>query len=77
MTEHNGERKMACVNASSDKPKCFMLKPYYTCGHVVCFNRGIAINSSIQCGCKTKNEVSLCYDFNELLADDEQEPAKQ
>ena len=50
-----------------------MLKPYYTCGHVMCFNSGMAINWCIQCGCKQKNNESFCHAFNELLADDVQE----
>ena len=45
---------MACVNACSDKQKCFMLKPCYTCGHVMCFTSGIAIDWCSQCGCKSK-----------------------
>ena len=78
MTEQDGERKMACVNACSDKDKRFTLKPYYACGHVMCFNNGIAINWCIQCSCKTKNNVSFCHAFNELMADDdEEEPAKE
>jgi hypothetical protein len=64
---------MSCVNACEDKQYCFMLKPYYTCGHVMCFNTGININWCIQCGCKTKNNVSFCDAFNELLTDDEQQ----
>ena len=63
---------MACANACSDKNYCLMLKPYYTCGHVMCFNSAMAISWCIQCGCKTKNEVSFCYAYNELLANDDE-----
>ena len=45
---------MNCVNACSNQKYCFMLKPYYTCGHIMCFNSGMAINWCIQCGCKPK-----------------------
>ena len=44
--------EMICVNACADAIYCFMLQPYYTCGHVMCFNPGMAINSCVQCGCK-------------------------
>ena len=64
---------MICVNQCSDKKYCFTLKPYYTCGHVMCFNSGMAIHWCIQCGCKPKNEVSFCHAFNELLTDDEED----
>ena len=77
MAEQNGERKMACVNACSDKQRCFMLKPYYTRGHVMCFKSGMAISWCIQCGCNARNKVLFCHAVNELLVDDEKEPAKQ
>ena len=64
---------MACVNACSHKKYCFMLRPYYTRGHVMCFNNGIAITWCIKCGCKTKNEASCCYAFNEVMANDDDE----
>ena len=57
-----------CVNACSDKEYCFMLKPYYECGHVMCFSSGAAINWCIQCGCKSRNEASFCYAYDELMA---------
>ena len=81
MTEQNGEttqyyitreQKMACVNACSDRKYCRMLKPYYACGHVMCFNSGMAINWCIKCGCKTKKDVSCCNALNEPLADDDE-----
>ena len=48
-----------------------MLKPYYTCGHVMCFNTIIQINWCIQCGCNDKNNESFCHVFNQLFTDDE------
>ena len=66
--------KMTCVNACSDKEYWFMLKPSYTCGHVMCFNSGMAMDWCIKCGCKTKNNVSFCHAFNELLSDNDDEP---
>ena len=58
---------MTCVNACSDKKYCFRLKPYYNCGHVMCFNSAMAFSWCIQCACKTRNEASLCYAFNAFL----------
>ena len=52
-----------------------MLKPYYTCGHVMCFNSAMAIEYCIHCGCKIKNKASFCCAFHELLAnDDDKQP---
>ena len=69
------EQNLTCVNACSNKEMCFMLKPYFTCGHVMCFNSGMAINWCIQCGCKSKNIKEFNKTFNELLVDNkEQQP---
>ena len=65
---------MICVNACAEKRLCFMLKPYYICGHVMCFNTGVNMDWCIQCGCRAKNEMSFCQAFHELLEDDEQQP---
>ena len=62
---------MACVNACSDKDKRFMLKPHYNCGHLMCYNSAMAIDWCIQCACKTKNNVSFCLAFNELMSDND------
>ena len=69
---------MACVNACPNEKILFHVKPEYDCGHLMCFNSGMAIDWCIKCGCKTRIEASFCDEFNELLEeDDDKEPAKQ
>jgi hypothetical protein len=68
---------MKCANACAEKQYCFMVKPYYKCGHFMCFNSGMAIDWCIQCGCKSKNEMSYGQALAELFEDNEQQPTKK
>jgi hypothetical protein len=40
-----------CIARCVNKNKCFFVKDYYMCGHLLCYNTAIKFRCCIKCGC--------------------------
>ena len=40
-----------CIAKCKNKNKCFFVKDYFICGHLLCYNTAIKFRCCIACGC--------------------------
>jgi hypothetical protein len=40
-----------CIAKCKNKNKCFFVKDYYICGHLLCYNTAIKFRCCVLCGC--------------------------
>ena len=40
-----------CINRCKDKNKCFFVKDWFLCGHLMCYNTAIKYRGCMKCGC--------------------------
>ena len=40
-----------CIARCVNKNKCFFVKDYFICGHLLCYNTAIKFRCCIKCGC--------------------------